>query len=948
MSERNFPLLFRSVTGKDPFPWQSRLYEDFRRGTIPPLCDIPTGLGKTSVIPIWLLALATKSGEVQIPRRLVYVVNRRTIVDQSSKVADDLRSTLGEALKDHSSPLHETAVALKGLGAIPNGDGNLLAISTLRGELADNQQWRFDPMRPTLVIGTVDMIGSKLLFSGYGDSRRVRPLNAGFIGCDTLIVHDEAHLTPAFSLLLRKVEEVQNSGEPHPGFPPFRVLELSATSHKAEESFAPALSKEGRIGSPVTLESDDDENETVMERLLAVKKLRLHKTENQKDQLEKILELAWEHSLEKSRVVVFVQSPEDAVDVQKRLVEKLAIQAEESWRNQHAGESMEKAEKNALLRECQESVSILTGEIRGHERDLLMKKPGMAPFLEEIPLERTYYLVSTSAGEVGMDLHADHMVSDLTTLDSLVQRLGRVNRFGQSESRVDVVYDFSGLEKIEKKKKKSEEEERKDLNDSLLKTFSLLREKTREEGSGSLIDVSPIALQEILKSPGAAEAFAPIPERVDTTDILLDLWSQTSLNDISARPEVAPWLHGIQNDLPETWMAWREEASLLSEPELSEEELSLWFQKFPLTSKETLRKPTHRVKWSDAKKWIESHKSERVLLLDPNGQCRSMTVEELSKGKSSLNFVTIVFPTELGGVSREGFWDPSTVTPAEDAADPSVERVVLEKRGEMYRFEDVFRWRPQRSEESEGEGETVAWRRWSSLKDAVREKESLLKKRCVLKLKAHSAREWEEEPHEWWLMLFRSTGKVSSPTEGKGVPKIGPHQEAVVKVLQSLTEKTALPESIKEALSLAAAYHDLGKAHVRWQSAAGHDSQGGYAKPLSGGVDWRVLDGYRHELGSVLAAMGKPEVESHSERELILHLIAAHHGWARPHFEEKAFPPEWNGESRNRIGFEIMERFVRLQERFGYWRLAWLESLLRRADGIASMEEGEAEEASDE
>ena len=929
MSETSFPLLFQSITGKDPFPWQSRLYEDFRQGVIPPSCDLPTGLGKTSVIPIWLLALAAKKEEAQIPRRLVYVVNRRTIVDQSSKVAYELCEKLKEALRDDSSPLHETATALKGLGAIPNGDGNFLAISTLRGELADNRQWRFDPMRPTLVIGTVDMIGSKLLFSGYGDSRRVRPLNAGFIGCDTLIVHDEAHLTPAFSLLLRKVEEVQNSGELLPGFPPFRVLELSATSHKAEESFDSALSKEGRIGSPVTLESDDDENETVMERLLAVKKLRLHKTENQKDQLEKIMELALEHALEKSRVVVFVQSPEDAVDVQKRLVEELVIQAEESWRNQRAGESMEKAEKNVLLQECQGSVSILTGEIRGHERDLLMKKPGMAPFLEEIPLERTYYLVSTSAGEVGMDLHADHMVSDLTTLDSLVQRLGRVNRFGKrSDSRVDVVSDSSQM---------------KEKKESLFKTLSLLEDHTRESG----MDASPIALMKILESPVAHEAFAPIPERVHTTDILLDLWSQTSLNDIPARPEVAPWLHGIQENLPETWMAWREEVSTLSEPELTEEELSLWFQRFPLSSKETLRRPTWRIKWTGAKekKWVESHKDERILLLSPNGQCRSLTIEELSQGESSLNFATIVFPTRLGGLNPEGFWDLSITTPVEDVADPSVERVVLEKRGDRYRFEEISPgWSKSPKGTEEGEG-VDSWSPWTTLKEAMREEESLLKRKCLLKLKVHRAQEWEDEPQERWLLLFKES---SFPSERKGAPKIDSHQEAVFRVLQRLTEKTMLPDSIKGALSLAAAYHDLGKYHERWQIAAGHEPQGGYAKPVSGGVDWRVLDGYRHELGSVVEAMNKPDVQGHPERELILHLIATHHGWARPHFEERAFPPELSEEARHRLGLEIMERFVRLQERFGYWRLAWLESLLRRADGIASMQEGEVEEASDE
>ena len=38
--------------------------------------------------------------------------------------------------------------------------------------------------------------------------------------------------------------------------------------------------------------------------------------------------------------------------------------------------------------------------------------------------DTTHYLVATSAGEVGVDLDADHLVCDLSTLDSMIQRLG--------------------------------------------------------------------------------------------------------------------------------------------------------------------------------------------------------------------------------------------------------------------------------------------------------------------------------------------------------------------------------------------------------------------------------------------------------------------------------------------------------------------------------------------
>ena len=85
------------MTGNDPLGWQRRLFEEcFALGEPPAALDIPTGLGKTSVIVIWLLALAWQAGNggVRLPRRLAYVVNRRTVVDQATDIAGQLRRRL--------------------------------------------------------------------------------------------------------------------------------------------------------------------------------------------------------------------------------------------------------------------------------------------------------------------------------------------------------------------------------------------------------------------------------------------------------------------------------------------------------------------------------------------------------------------------------------------------------------------------------------------------------------------------------------------------------------------------------------------------------------------------------------------------------------------------------------------------------------------------------------
>src|SRR6059058_2951235 len=95
MQAINFDTAFRALTGNKPFPWQWDLYERFvgpRLDNIPASCNLPTGLGKTSVIAIWLIALATHSSK--IPRRLVYVVNRRTVVDQTTEEVEKYRDNL--------------------------------------------------------------------------------------------------------------------------------------------------------------------------------------------------------------------------------------------------------------------------------------------------------------------------------------------------------------------------------------------------------------------------------------------------------------------------------------------------------------------------------------------------------------------------------------------------------------------------------------------------------------------------------------------------------------------------------------------------------------------------------------------------------------------------------------------------------------------------------------
>jgi CRISPR-associated endonuclease/helicase Cas3 len=144
-----FVAAFAALTGHTPMRWQQRLFDLLPRGCLPDAIDLPTGLGKTSVMAIWLLAQAFRGTGSVLPRRLIYVVDSRVVVDQATSEAERIAAALAR----------NDAIASElrnGLGLRP--EQNLL-ISTLRGRRADDREWTYDAAAPAIVVGTIDMIG---------------------------------------------------------------------------------------------------------------------------------------------------------------------------------------------------------------------------------------------------------------------------------------------------------------------------------------------------------------------------------------------------------------------------------------------------------------------------------------------------------------------------------------------------------------------------------------------------------------------------------------------------------------------------------------------------------------------------------------------------------------------------------------------------------------------
>src|SRR6266446_5952056 len=137
-----FRTWYAKLTGYPiPFHWQEELFLLMAEGKIPTTVDLPTGSGKTSVIVIWLLALAYQAGvepgRVSLPRRIVWVVDRRVVVDQATEEAVKLVSRLSES-QTEMADLRRDLLALCACGGSFESP---LAVSTLWGEREDNREW---------------------------------------------------------------------------------------------------------------------------------------------------------------------------------------------------------------------------------------------------------------------------------------------------------------------------------------------------------------------------------------------------------------------------------------------------------------------------------------------------------------------------------------------------------------------------------------------------------------------------------------------------------------------------------------------------------------------------------------------------------------------------------------------------------------------------------------
>jgi CRISPR-associated endonuclease/helicase Cas3 len=203
----------------------------------------------------------------------------------------------------------------------------------------------------------------------------------------------------------------------------------------------------------------------------------------------------------------------------------------------------------------------------------------------------------------------------------------------------------------------------------------------------------------------------------------------------------------------------------------------------------------------------------------------------------------------------------------------------------------------------------------------------------LIDLSSEESDEPETERRQWRWYVQEDGSRTARREQEWGM-----HADCAEGIACDLVARLGLQEPEASATVYAAKWHDLGKRRELWQRSIGNRGYPSRVLAKSGPNTRGFFCGYRHELGSLVDISQLPEFPALTPdvQELALHVVAAHHGRARPHFDsEETFDPEFPQRAVEMAG-EAPRRFARLQRKYGRWGLAYLESLVRVADALAS------------
>jgi len=873
-----FEEMFYAIHGYDPFPWQSEAARRLVSGEFFSLLRVPTASGKTAMIDAAVYAAAHNG-----PRRIAFIIDRRVVVDEAYARAQRIRDAL-------SGPsLSELAECL-----------GPIQVVRLRGGVHGDDDWVLYPDRLTVIISTVDQVGSRLLHRGYGVSPRMAPLHAGFFGNDALYIIDEAHLSMPF---IETVESARRYGAD------IRLIAMTATP--VIESF-----------NTVSLSAQDRSHPVLKHRFKATKLAKLEERTSDGTELVKEADFVKEtfsaaQQLAKSAKLIGI------------VVNRVGT-ARRIWQ---------------LLVKAGYCAELLTGRVRPFERDRLMDtllpaiRAGRIREEEGDPL----FIVATQTIEVGADIDFDALVTEAAPLDALRQRFGRLDRFGElSKTQGVILY------------RPTRDKEGKLQTDPIYgmaihEAWGWLK-KVADKGC---VDFGIESIEKQIK-----QVEAPTIESKHAPGLLpshIALLGQTGPE--APYINIAPWLHGTQGGSADVSLVWR--ADLYPDkPDLWPESVQL---RPPLTQ-ETMEIPLYAARsWLEGRapqevtdiEGVESYagimgRSDKpVLRWRGPDDCQVVYSQDIRPGD------TLVVPATYGGCDPYG-WYPNSTEPVEDIADfCSLEQ----KNGHVVRLvPDLMGWLgAAQGTIQEALMEVVAAETEVDPEvgidqdrvDAAREELRHLLSQADHPLVTAFRGRFDIEQCPFGVVLRGRVIDEVNATLNSGVPvKLDRHLEGVARFAESL----ALSHPERERIVQAARQHDIGKKEPRFQRMLYGNPLAAAASPplaksglrkrselIAAYTESGLPRGFRHELASI--AMLIPPDNTGSDM-LVHYLIATHHGYGRPWFpacEDTEAP----GVVQVWLGSGWARTFSELFDMYGPWHLAGMELLLRASDARASMAEQE-------
>jgi CRISPR-associated endonuclease/helicase Cas3 len=650
--------------------------------------------------------------------------------------------------------------------------------------------------------------------------------------------------------------------------------------------------------------------------------------------------------------------------------------------------------------------ALFIGRMRPIDRDASMRqwRDVLRSGSTAAPDEPTY-VVATQCIEVGADLDFDGLVTECASLDALRQRFGRLYRLGEPDG-ADPLAHPPGVVVITKDSLKGDDPI---YGSALPGTWNWLNEQADGQGcvdfgitamKHRLEDGAPTqTLVEAIDAPVLHPAYldqwvqtSPKPEHEAEPSLFLH-----GKRDESPDVQVC-WRADLDKDRPEGWA----DVVALCPPGVGEcmSVPLVQFRRWMRGEKDTVAGDVEGFDVpDDATESDDDTTSDRSVLVWRGDQ--SFVADEPGKIRPGH---TLVIPTARRGWHAFGHVpeaDAENIDLAEQAMLQARWRLVMRVHPDLLgrypdgpsrqRLADLLERQTDATKADPEPGEILDalidalapcadradaddWRSMAARVLGMNKERSSFRVRKYPGTKDAPGKGWLVErrhplPREIMRSFSETThlGDFTSEDDSSSFTTVVPlkcHLDGVADFARAYATACGLPGELVDDIALAASLHDLGKADPRFQSmlrggapAFVSGSLDGLLAKSNGAQDRRSRDrarsrsgypeGGRHELLSLQLAQSSTEAKTRAhDFDLVLHLIASHHGRCRPFAPviEDAHGCEVALDDNGRIyrhsgptGAEhidsgVSDRFWRLVRRYGWWGLSHLEAIHMLAD----------------